>query len=240
MTDSTLRITSKANARIKEVCKIKDHPSASLFAIEGKHLCDMAFESGCLLETFALEETSYPGVKNTLVNEEVLSKLAFSPSPSGIVGLAKVPVVKPKRNKALILDRVQDPGNVGTICRSALSFGYDQIYLTKGCASCFGYKAIASSQGAIFRLDLIDNQDGEALIRSLLNEGYDVIASCLHGATPLKEFAHKNPFALILGNEGRGIDEKLLALSSSKVKIEMEGIDSLNVGVAAGILMYCL
>lgn len=240
MTDSTLRITSKANPRIKEVCKIKDHPSAELFLIEGKHLCDMAFETECLLETFGLETPSYPHVKNTLVNKEVLEKLAFSPSPSGIVGLAKSPSLTPKREKVLILDRVQDPGNVGTICRSALSFGYDQVYFTKGCASCFGYKAIASSQGAIFRLSLIDGQDGETLIRSLREEGYEVIASSLRGATPLKEFKHKNPFALILGNEGQGIEEKLLALSSSKVKIEMEGIDSLNVGVAAGILMYCL
>ena len=240
MTDSTLRITSKANPRIKEVCKIKDHPSAELFLIESKHLCDMAFEAGCLLETFSLETPSYPHIKNTLVNKEVLEKLAFSPSPSGIVGLAKSPSLKPKREKVLILDRVQDPGNVGTICRSALSFGYDQVYFTKGCASCFGYKAIASSQGAIFRLSLIDGQDGETLIRSLREEGYEVIASSLRGATPLKEFKHKNPFALILGNEGQGIEEKLLALSSSKVKIEMEGIDSLNVGVAAGILMYCL
>ena len=240
MTDSTLRITSKANSRIKEVCKIKDHPTAELFLIESKHLCDMAFEAGCLLETFSLKDPRYSEIKNTLVSEEVLSKLSFSPSPSGIVGLAKSPKVTPSREKVLILDRVQDPGNVGTICRSALSFGYDQVYFTKGCASCFGYKAIASSQGAIFRLSLVDGQDGEALIASLLQEGYEVIASCLRGATPLKEFKHKNPFALVLGNEGQGIEEKLLALSSSTVKIEMEGIDSLNVGVAAGILMYCL
>lgn len=240
MTDSTLRITSKSNPRIKEICKIKDHPSAELFLIEGKHLCDMAYEAGCLLETFSVKETNYPGVKATFVSEDVLSKLAFSPSPSGIVGLAKTPKLSPEGKKVLILDRVQDPGNVGTICRSALSFGYDTVYFTKGCASCYGYKAIASSQGAIFKLALWDNQDGESLISSLKNDGYEVVASALHGATPLKEFTHKNPFALILGNEGQGISTNLLALSSSKVKIEMEGIDSLNVGVAAGILMYCL
>ena len=240
MTDSTLRITSKANARIKEVCKLKDHPSANLFLIEGRHLCDMARETGCLLETFNVNESPYPDVKATLVSEDVLAKLAFSPSPSGIIGLAKAPKKTSEGQKVLVLDRVQDPGNVGTICRSALSFGYETVYLTKGCASCFGYKAIASSQGAIFKLNLVDGQDGESLVRHLLERGYEIIASSLRGATPLREFAHANPFALILGNEGQGISENLLALSSSKVKIEMEGIDSLNVGVAAGILMYCL
>ncbi len=240
MTNSTMTITSKSNPRIKEVAKIKDHPSSELFLIEGKHLCDMAYEAGCLLETFSLKPTEYVEVKNTLVNEDVLAKLAFSPSPSGIVGLAKAPSLEVPKEKILILDRVQDPGNVGTILRSALSFGYRQVYLTKGCASCFGYKAIASSQGAIFGLNIVEGQDGEAVLNELLSQGVEVIASCLHGAVPLKEFHHRSPFALILGNEGQGISEKLLALSSSKVKIEMEGIDSLNVGVAAGILMYCL
>lgn len=240
MTNSLLRISSRANPRIKELSRIKDHPSAEGFLIEGKHLCDMASAAGCLLETYSVEPVDYPNVKNTLVSEDILHKLAVSPSPSGIVGLAKRAEIEANGNKVVFLDRVQDPGNVGTICRSALSFGYRRVYLTSGCASTYNAKSIASSQGAIFFLDIVEGLDGEKAVRDLLCQGYEVIASCLHGATPLKEFKHREPFALLLGNEGRGIDEKLLALSSSKVKIEMEGIDSLNVGVAAGILMYCL
>ena len=202
----------------------------------------MAYEAGDLIEVFSLATQDYPEVKQTLVSEEVLQKLAFSPSPSGIIGLAKQSDnhnVNPE--KVLILDRVQDPGNVGTLLRSALSFGYHKVYLISGSASPYSYKVIAASQGALFRLDIEEVNDGEVLLKELKEQGYFVLGSALKNAVPLKELKRQaGKLALILGNEGQGISENLLALSCVNVKIEMEDMESLNVGVAGGILMYCL
>ena len=239
MTNTPDRITSKSNARIKELCKLKDHPSREGFLIEGKHLVDMAYESGALLEVFSITPVSYEGVAHTLVSCEVLQKLAFSPSPSGIMGLAKAPLRRGSSGKSLFLDRVQDPGNVGTLLRSALSFGYDRVLLTQGTASPFGYKVVAASQGAVFKLEIVEVADPLSALSQLRRQGETIIASALRNATPLREFPKPSrPFVLILGNEGRGVDEQILDVSDHVLKIEMEGIDSLNVGVAGGVLMY--
>ena len=234
------RITSKNNPTVKALCKLKDEPSPERFLIEGKHLVDMAFEAHCLLEVYSVEEVDYPDVEITLVSEDVLRKIAVSPSPSGIIGVAKRPQNEAASGPSLLLDRVQDPGNVGTILRSALAFGYANVFLTEGCASPYSSKAIASSQGAIFGLH-IEEIEGENAAESLQKRGYFILSSALRNAIPLKEFTlPKKPLCLALGNEGRGIRESILASSDKVVRIEMEGIESLNVGVAAGILMYTL
>ena len=239
MTNSKDRITSRANPRVKEICRLKDSPSADAFLIEGKHLCDMAYEAGALLEVFALEEVGYKNVPETLVSEDVLRKIAYSPSPSKLVGIAKKPALNPTGKKTLILDRVQDPGNVGTLLRSALSFGYDEVVAFAGTANFYSPKVIMASQGAIFRLSLLEVANPLQYIKDKKKEGCLIIGSALRNATPLKETPKPSgPFALILGNEGKGIEEKILDCCDAVAKIEMEGIESLNVGVAGGILMY--
>lgn len=242
MTNSPIRITAKTNPRIKDLAKRKLSPSSSFFLIESKHLCDMAFEAGCLMETYALEDPHYEGVPCTLVGEEVLQKLAFSSTPSGIVGVAKQPDL-PDVNfpKILFLDRVQDPGNVGTLLRTALAFDYHQVVFASGTASPFSPKVIAASQGAIFKLRIEEAKDPLSYINKKKGEGYLIYGSALRNATPLKSLPKNDkPFVLMVGNEGQGIDAKLLDLSSTNIKIEMDDIESLNVGVAGGILMYLL
>jgi TrmH family RNA methyltransferase len=240
MTNTKDRITSKANPTVKALCKLSDEPTPERFLIEGKHLVDMAFEAGCLLEVYSINDVEYGGVPVTLVSDEVLRKIAVSPSPSGIVGVAHKPDIQDSGDKALFLDRVQDPGNVGTILRSALAFGYKTIYLSEGCASPFSNKAIAASQGAIFGLKILEIR-GDSAVKTVQNDGYFVIASSLRDAVPLGELKLLNkPFCLIMGNEGRGIRDAYLKDADIKTRIEMDGIESLNVGVAAGILMYNL
>ena len=241
MTNSLDKITSKSNPKVKEVCRIKDDPRAELFLLEGKHLADMAYEADCLLEVYSVKEVSYPGVKVTLVSEDVLKKLAVSNSPSLLVGLAKKAEIAPKGKKTLILDRVQDPGNVGTLLRTALAFGYDEVVGLPGTASFYSSKVIAASQGAIFHLSLVEPSDPLIYIRNKKEQGYRIYGSALRNAVNLQDVPpQEGPFALILGNEGRGMDEKLLEECDLVIKIEMEGIESLNVGVAGGILMYRL
>ena len=241
MIDSKDRIISKANPKVKALGKIKDSPCAESFLIEGKHLCDMAYEQRCLLEVYSLEEAPYPDVKNVLVNRDVLTKIAYSPSPSGMVGVARYLPNKPRGEKILFLDRVQDPGNVGTLLRTALSFGYKEVILSQGSANPFSPKVIAASQGAIFSLNVSVTNDPLTTLAALKGKGYRIYGSALRNAVPLSSMGRgEKPFVLILGNEGQGVDAKLLEVCSRVIKIEMEGIESLNVGVAGGILMYRL
>lgn len=235
------RILSKNNPRVKALCLLKLSPSADAFLIEGKHLCEMAYEAGCLREVYSLEPCEYGNVPLTLVGEEVLRKIAFAPSPSGVVGVASYRSPALESRKVLVLDKVQDPGNVGTLLRTALAFGYKEVWCTKGTASPFHHKVIASSQGAIFSLRILTDLEPLEVASEASRRGYLLLSSALRNAIPLKETEiPTGKFALVLGNEGQGVDEKLLEVSSRVIKIEMEGIESLNVGVAGGILMYRL
>lgn len=241
MTVSKDRIISRTNPRVKELVRLRDEPSAERFLIEGKHLCDMAYESGCLLEVYTTKEVDYPDVLVTEINDQVLEKIAFSRSPSGIVGVATHNIPTIKTDKILFVDRVQDPGNMGTLLRCAVAFGYKHVLLTPGTANPFGNKAVAASQGAIFALNIIPADDPMAALDALRGRGVTLIGSALRNAVPLKSLKLKDgPIALIVGNEGQGVDEKLLGVCDKVVKIEMDDIESLNVGVAGGILMYSL
>ncbi|MDY6391883.1 MAG: RNA methyltransferase [Bacilli bacterium] len=239
MTNSPFKITSTANPHIKELAKEKTHPSKDFFLVEGKHLVDEAFRHGCLKEVYSLEEADYPGVKVTLVSEEVLEKLAFSKTPSGIVGVAYKKDLDLPEGKTLFLDAVQDPGNVGTLLRTALAFGYHRVVLTRDSASPFSSKVIAASQGAIFALQIEVVEDPLKAIESLKQRGHVIVSGALYHALPLRELPKlREPFTLVVGNEGQGIRQKILEASTYVAKIEMEGIESLNVGVAGAILMY--
>ena len=233
-------ITSKANPRVKELCATRDHPSPSSFLIEGKHMVDMAFERGLLDQVIASVPVDYPGVDVLSVSREVLEKIAPSKTPSGILGIAHAGQEK-KEGDYLLLDRVQDPGNVGTLLRSALSFGFKRIYVLPGTASPFSSKALASSQGAIFGLDIRLCKEGPSTLMSLSEKGVTVLGTSLRNAIPISSYRRgEGDIALLLGNEGRGVSEELLGLCSKNLYIEMKEMESLNVGVAGGIAMYLL
>ncbi len=234
------KITSKANPRVKELCSLRDHPAPSSFLIEGKHMVDMAFEHGLLDRVIACKKVDYPGIDILSVSEEVLAKIAPSKSPSGILGIAHVGGEK-AAGDCLLLDCVQDPGNVGTLLRSALSFGFKKIYVLPGTASPFSSKALASSQGAIFALDVRMCKDAKAALTSLAASGVTVLGTSLRNAEPISNYVRQEgDIALLLGNEGQGVREELLGLCSKNLYIEMKEMESLNVGVAGGIAMYLL
>lgn len=235
-------IRSRANPRIKEIASLKKNPTSDRFLIEGYHLCEMAREAGCLMEVYAAKPVDFPNVKAYLVTPEIIEKLASSKTPEGIVGVAKAPSFsKSEEERVLILDRVQDPGNVGTLLRSALSFGFSAVYFLKGSALPNSAKALASSQGAYFHLRTETGLEGKSLLSRLKQEGYEILGSSLSNAMPLPDNEPKaKKIALILGNEGQGIDKELLSLTDHNLFIPISGIDSLNVAVAGGILMYHL
>ena len=138
----------------------------------------------------------------------------------------------------LLLDNVQDPGNVGTILRTAHSFGIDCIYMSKGCADIYNPKTIQSSQGALFYIPVIQTDLVEE-IKKLQERNIEVYATALHdNHKDLQNIKPSEKYAILVGNEGQGVRKELIDLSNHIVKIEMETFESLNVAIATSICMY--
>lgn len=232
-------LSSKDNKKIKETLSCQDGKD-DFFLVEGFHMVEMALENASAVRIFSLKEYPHGDVEFYLTNEAIIKRLSSSKTPEGIVALCKKKKEeKPFSDVIVYLDELQDPGNVGTILRTCLAFGYQDVLLSKGCASAYSSKTLSSSQGAIFKLNIKEGSlSPEEDILSLKEKGYKILATDLKSSDPLKELNIEKPYALILGNEGKGVNPKILSLADKKVRIEMDGIDSLNVGVAAGILLY--
>lgn len=170
------------------------------------------------------------------VSREVLEKMADTLTPQGILAVCGVPDNKlEKRNRLLFLDRVQDPGNVGTIIRTADAFGFDGVLLSEGCADVYSPKVVRSTMGSLFHIPIISGVSYDEL-KSL---NIKVYSSTLDTENFLGNIKIQEPFVLVIGNEGQGISEKIKNITDEFVKINMEGnAESLNASIAAGILMY--
>jgi len=233
-------ISSKDNAKVKEAWKAKDG-KGDYFLIEGFHLLEMALQAKAVKAIFALRE--YPSsVPTYMVTPEIIAKLSSTLHPEGIVALcAKKKVSSFSSSRLLYLDHVNDPGNVGTLLRTALSFGFHDVFLSKGTAEVYASKVLLASQGAIFFLNILSSSKGaEEDMAFLKEQGYEIVSTTLQNAKTPEEIPPFAKLALVLGNEARGVLPEVLASSSFSIKIPMGGIDSLNVGVAGGILMYLL
>lgn len=231
------KLTSVNNPHIKELLNLKK-ANPGLFLVEGFHLVEMAKESNALVEVLSVEPYQAP-CKCLEVAPSIIAKLATSKTPEGIIGVCK------KKgeasffgDKVLLLDRVQDPGNLGTLLRTALCFGYTEVVSLLGSSSFYNPKAIASSQGAIFRLNLHEGWEEAAAVERLKGEDYFLLGSALENGRDYRLLPPlPKKVCLILGNEGKGMSPFLLSSTNVNVYIPISGIDSLNVGVAGGILM---
>lgn len=232
-------ITSKDNKRIKAAVSYL-YGKGDCFLVEGFHLVEMAIESGLALSIFTLKDYK-SNVPTYIVTEQILKKLTTTKNPEGIVALCRKKDFNPNLGKkVLYLDEVGDPGNVGTLLRTALAFGYKDVILGKGSAGVYTPKTLMASQGAIFKLNIKESKDlGINEINTLKNNGYYIMATDLKASVPPKEVDVNNKnFVLVMGNEARGVNKAIIDASDIRVRLEMSEIDSLNVGVAGGILMY--
>lgn len=234
------QIKSRQNDKIKEVCKLENPAycrQISKFKVDGFHLFELAKESGQLLEVYTLEEVKDLDalISQYIVTKEVMEKISSSKTPQGIVAVCKAKPSQPiTNNKVLYLDDVSDPGNVGTIFRTALALGYNDIILSEKCCSPFSSKAIQSSQGAIFKLNIVRNVD----LKELKKQSYKIIATELKGSIKLEEANPSKKHVLVLGNEAHGVSNSILEIADERVKIDINDIESLNVAVAGAIAMY--
>lgn len=232
-------IDSLDNKKIKEITslKIKKYRDQyGLFLVEGKHLVDEAKKSGLLEEVILLDD-EYDFDKKLIVSEKVMKKLSFQDSIPSIMGVCKIKDSKLIGSKYLLLDGIQDPGNLGTIIRSSLAFGVDTIVLSKDSVDLYNDKVIRSTQGMIFHINII-RCDLEEVINKIKGD-IKIIGTSLGDSTPLRSIDKLERYALIVGNEGNGVKKEILDLCDDIVRIEMnKDVESLNVGVATSIILY--
>ena len=238
-------ITSLDNDKIKKCLKLKDKKYRDLyseFLVEGEHLVIEAYRSGLLEEILIKEdEVTMLDAPITYISEDIIKSLSTLEAPSHIFGLCK----KKEGNKdlgkrILMLDRVQDPGNIGTIIRSSKAFGIDTLVLGEGCCDLYNEKVIRSTQGNGFHMNIINGNLIE-MIKDLKAKEVPILGTKVEYGEDIRNLTgrDKECFCLVMGNEGRGVSNEILDLCDKFIYIEMDNqVESLNVGVATSILLY--
>lgn len=236
------RIDSINNNYIKELAKLKIKKYRDIekkFLIEGYHLIEEA--KGNLIEVLIVEEKDkVEGVNNILVTKDIIKRLAFSDSPQMIIGVCNYFNIEDSYNcnRVLLLDNLQDPGNIGTLIRSSLGFGIDLVVLSNNSVDLYNDKLIRSSQGAIFKVKVIQ-KDIKDEILSLKEREIKVFGTSLKNGKNLTSFGSFNSYGLVLGNEGNGVSKEILDITDENIFIEMDrNLESLNVGVSGAIIMH--
>lgn len=255
-------ITSMENKQIKRAASLKQkkfRDKEGLFLAEGVRLIEAALLSADIKECFVTREaaaqTRCAAVLKALegkcclyeISEQLMKKLSDTESPQGIIAVAakkELALSDLKKNKKqpafVILDRLQDPGNVGTILRTVEATGIDGLVTIRGTADIFSPKTVRASMGAVFHLPIADKVTLEELKKFIARNKIKLFAtSVLPDSTPCFAADYTNSCALILGSEAEGIGPELTALADESIFIPMHGkSESLNASAAAAMLMY--
>ena len=242
-------ITSKANSVVKNAKKLHHKKyRKSAYLNEGWHLFEEAVQAGVTIEKiFALESyrdqlASFP--QTVWVSEDILLDLADSQTPQGIVAVVQKEEVEQadfSQGKFLFLEDVQDPGNVGTIIRTADAAGFTGVIVSDKSADIYSLKTLRSMQGSHFHLPIY-RMSSQALLEKAKKDGIPVLATTLSkDSKDYRDVPHFDQFVLVMGNEGQGISPLMAESADQLVHISMKGqAESLNVAVAAGILIFHL
>ena len=240
-------ITSKANSVVKNAKKLHQKKyRTSAYLIEGWHLFEEAVQAGVTIEkVFALESyrdqlAAFP--QTVWVSEEILRDLADTQTPQGIVAvIQKEEVGLPdfSQGKFLFLEDVQDPGNVGTMIRTADAAGFTGVIVSDKSADIYSLKTLRSMQGSHFHLPIY-RMSLASFVEEAKKTGLPILATTLSKESKdYRELSPLEDFVLVMGNEGQGISSVMAESADQLVHIGMKGrAESLNVAIAAGILMF--
>lgn len=224
-------ITSKDNKSVKyarSLYNTKIRKKTGQFVVEGTNLVDMARNAKCI--DYIL--TSNSEMDGIFVSQDVLNSVSSTVSEIDVVAVCNKPKLESKSNRVLVLDCIQDPGNLGTLVRSALAFNFDCVVCSYDCVDIYNEKTIRSTQGALFFIPVIYTD----LVEYLENSDNITIGTFIDGETSVNNFDNVN---LVIGNEGNGISPEVEALCDYKYRIEInEKLDSLNASIAGSILMW--
>lgn len=178
------------------------------------------------------------------VPQNLFAELSDTDTPQGVLAVLAIPensfVPDSGTDSIIILDKISEPGNMGTVIRTAEALGYDAIYLMQGCTDIYSPKTVRSTMGSLFRMNFKANCTAEDIL-SLKELGFSVVATTPAGNTVLETFEASPKTAVVIGNEAHGVSDEILQMADYRVKISMDGMaESLNAAVAAGIVMHWL
>ena len=235
-------ITSLSNEKVVNWAKLnqkKYRDLSNTFIVEGEHLVMEALKTGCVVELICDEDKIMPvNVPIHYVTKQILEKISNLPSAPDIMAVCNKLPEKEIGNRLLLIDELQDPGNLGTIIRSAVAFNIDTIVLGKNSVDQYNEKVIRASEGMLFHINIV-NRDLMEFIPLLKTEGYQVLGTNVTHGTALRDVRLRSKFAFIIGNEGNGVKDDILDLCDDYIYIPMnEACESLNAGVASGIILY--
>lgn len=235
-------IESLDNNKIKEIRKLKEkkyRDSEKLFLVEGEHLVLEAYKSNLLKSVILCNRDIDLDIEKILVSEKVMNTISDMPSKVDIVGVCEIVDNKISLDSnVLILDGIQDPGNLGTIVRSAVAFNIKNIVLSKNTVDIYNPKVLRGCQGMNFHLNIIRDDLGE-IIEDLKDNNYTIYGTDVVNGLDIKDVKKSGKYAIIMGNEGNGISPEIKELVDKNIYIKMnDKCESLNVGVSASIILY--
>ncbi len=252
-------ITSLSNPRVKQVVqwqsKAKERKKDGIFLVEGIKMYEEAPE-GSVKETYILEET-LEKLKGTAVAEklsrtgyetvskDVFLKMSDTQTPQGILCVVKRPQFDIERLLAVeaplfvVLEDLQDPGNLGTIVRTGEGAGVTAVFMSKNTVDIYNPKTIRATMGSIYRVPHIYIEDMGELLEKLHKAGVETYAAHLQGENYYDSFSFAGATAFLIGNEGNGLKKETADRAGHYLKIPMEGqVESLNAAIATSLLMY--
>ena len=234
-------ITSLQNTKVKELNKLKEkkyRDDAKLFLVEGDHLVNEAYKMNQLKEVLCLESFECDfDVPITYISEEVMKKLTSMKSISNVIGVCKKFISKGYGNRLVLLDGIQDPGNLGTIIRSAASFNFDTVVLGLNTVDLYNDKVVRSTEGMIFHQNVIQ-EDLSEFVKELKNNNYTIYTTDVNEGKIVSDIDFKQKIAIIIGNEGQGVSD-IKEYADEALYIPMnKKCESLNASVATSIIMY--
>lgn len=229
-------ITKLSKKEITDINKLylaKYRKAANKFIALGPHLTEEAKKAQVLVKTYTIN----PNYEGILISEEDMKKITKTDTPSITLSICEIKEKRELTNKILILDAIQDPGNMGTLLRTARAFNFNTIVLGDGSVDIYNDKVIRATQGAIFKLNFIRDN----VINFMNNNpNYNYYGTSLQNGVTPNEIEIKEPLGLILGNEGNGVNKEILAKTNKNIYIPINDTESLNVSIAGSILMYLM
>lgn len=253
-------ITSKANPKIKQIIqwqeKAKERKSAGIFLVEGFKMYEEAPEADIrevYLSESAVERAGrQPAIWDKLrrtgyetVAEDVFCRMSDTQAPQGILCVLARPeyrldqLLQSSAPLLLVLENLQDPGNLGTIIRTGEGAGITGVIMSRGTVDVYNPKTIRSTMGSVYRVPFVYEEDLRETLKRLRDSGVRSYAAHLTAKKDYDTFSFREGTAFLIGNEGNGLSEELAGLADDLLKIPMEGqVESLNASIAAALLMY--
>ncbi len=254
-------ISSSQNPAVKEIKSLKsrrDREEKGLFYVEGLRIVEEALEENAdIVEVAVTEEFAADArnagilgkievlrIKTYLFAQKLFKEITDTETPQGILAVMRIRRHEleselDRNGLYVIMDSIRDPGNMGTIIRTADAAGFSGVILSKGCVDVYNPKVLRSTMGSVFHMPVYHAGDMPETIKILKSNGINILVSHLDGKASLFEADLRSGAAIVVGSEAEGVSDQLKALADLLVKIPMPGrAESLNASVAAGIMIY--